>query len=77
LRFYKSLGAGFAAITFIAFTIFAVLLSFILAVFTCHCELAFFLAMAHNVSAENQREQSRLVFKRGSGVISTWAFNHF
>ena len=74
-RFYEGDKTGGAVVSLVALAIFAALSGRILAVMTLHCELAFFLAMAHNVFVGDQREQSRLIFNKGSGVTSTWAFN--
>jgi hypothetical protein len=70
-RFKGNLETGFATIPLNAFFVLAELFALSRTVMTRHCELAFFPAMAHNVFAELQREQSRLVFNKGSGVSST------
>ena len=60
-----NLFTGETAITLITFAVFSKLLTFVRATVTFHIvSLAFLLAMAHNVLAEDQREQSRLVFNR-------------
>jgi len=66
------LRTGAAEITLISFAVFPMFAGFNLTIGANHVvSLAFLLAMAHNVFGENQSEQSRLVFNKGSGVTST------